>query len=375
MIGGMRAGVNDLLDAGREYLRRGWCVIPIGENKKPTVAWARFQRQRPQARDLANMIGSNATGLAVIAGKVSGGLAIRDFDDEGAFFDWRDSHPGEAARLPIVETCRGFHVYGRLDDEQFHDFGNGELRGDSGHYTVLPPSLHPSGKVYKWLNPLPPLGMALEKLPLSLLSLDRLVDPSNDTLGSTARGSGKRDQNTFSVPGGAPKKTIFLTEAIARTLPTGPGNRHRCLFKFVRRLRFGPFALTLDERKRIVRDWLDGAIAAGTKDRDFSQTWREFEYGWDRAKHSIDGNLSAAKAIARQTAGSVREKLFVFCRELAADDGSFFMSYGDAADATGCTKQGAFNVMRGLVQDGVVALVKCGEPFRGGMASEWKLLE
>jgi hypothetical protein len=74
-------------------------------------------------------------------------------------------HPDLAQTLPTVATSRGRHVYFRagpadlffLDLRDLNPPEDGEYRGDSGHYCLLPPSRHPDGPTYKWLLP-PPDG-------------------------------------------------------------------------------------------------------------------------------------------------------------------------------------------------------------------------
>ena len=97
------------------------------------------------------------TGVAVILGAVSGFLAVRDFDCVESYEAWAAAHAALASRLPTVRTARGFHVYFRITEEAFQSFGgaSGELRGDSKHIVVLPPSLHPDGPIYNWVVPLP----------------------------------------------------------------------------------------------------------------------------------------------------------------------------------------------------------------------------
>jgi hypothetical protein len=98
---------------------------------------------------------------------VSGGLAVRDFDQADAYQKWAAEYPDEAKRLPTVQTARGFHVYGRSNKRLFVKLADGELHIHSGHYVVLPPSLHPNGKLYRWVNPLPEGDLL--RFPVSLM--------------------------------------------------------------------------------------------------------------------------------------------------------------------------------------------------------------
>jgi hypothetical protein len=72
------------------------------------------------------------------------------------FEHWAAAHRELARKLPTVATARGRHVYFRSTWTGFiHLGGDGDLRCDSKHYCLLPPSWHPSGVLYRWVVPLP----------------------------------------------------------------------------------------------------------------------------------------------------------------------------------------------------------------------------
>src|SRR5262249_22319933 len=137
-----------LLEQAIEYAGRGYSVIPVS-GKRAVGRWKPFQTQRPDKATIRRLFTNpNITGLAVITGRVSGGLAVRDFDEAEAYHTWANNNPGDADRLPTVKTGRGYHVYGRLEAEVFEKFYDGELRGTSRHIVVAPPSAHPDGHSY-----------------------------------------------------------------------------------------------------------------------------------------------------------------------------------------------------------------------------------
>lgn len=145
----------ELLEAAVRYVDFGWSVIPIVGNKRPMVAWSEYMRRRPiQAELEAWFSWENAErleGIAVICGPVSENLTIRDFDSLAAYRRWVASHPAESLSLPTVRTARGYHVYFTSDHGRVEKLGDGELRGGRG-YCLLPPSRHPSGAIYEWVN-------------------------------------------------------------------------------------------------------------------------------------------------------------------------------------------------------------------------------
>ena len=154
----LQFGSVELLGIARRFAADfGWSILPVRSNKIPTIStWKRFQTTRPSILELEEMFRiPGCTGLAVIAGAVSGDLVVRDFDVEEDYHCWAENHPSLAATLPTVRTGRGYHVYFRSTricstHHYYRDGAHvGELRGSG--YTLLPPSKHPDGGRYRWL--------------------------------------------------------------------------------------------------------------------------------------------------------------------------------------------------------------------------------
>jgi hypothetical protein len=243
-----------LLDAALSYHRRGWTVIPTAA-KKARFDWKQFQSERPSEGLLEDWFGRLAegtTGLAVVLGAASGGLAVRDYDDEAAYQSWVARHAGLASTLPTARTGRGFHVYFRTREEVYESFGDGELRGDCKHYVLAPPSLHPSGTVYRWTipppeGPLPALDPA--KSGLTLAGLANTASTAN-TVDTTGRNTDTTPCNTTppievsSVVSYCVNNNLDANDpvdrAIRATVPSGPGQRNRAIFEFVRRIKAMP---------------------------------------------------------------------------------------------------------------------------------------
>lgn len=132
--------------------KREFSVIPVGQDKKPLIAWQKYQKRLPTEDEITEWWKKwpNAN-PAIVTGTVSGIVVIDADGEAGRAF--------VAAHCPAtsvyVRTAKGWHFYYRHP-------GHGEVhnavrfapevdvRGDGG-YVVAPPSVHASGAVYEWL--------------------------------------------------------------------------------------------------------------------------------------------------------------------------------------------------------------------------------
>lgn len=96
--------------------------------------------------------------IGIVCGERSGRLLVVDFDVADIFNEWAKDDPDRCA-TPHVKTARGYHVYYRVDDGEplpsngmifYHGKQAGE-RKSTGGYVLGPPSVHPSGHIYKWI--------------------------------------------------------------------------------------------------------------------------------------------------------------------------------------------------------------------------------
>jgi hypothetical protein len=351
----------DWLADALPYAVRGWSIIPaIG--KKSAGFWKPFQACPADEKTLRRLFSREGiTGLAVVLGRASGGLAVRDFDQIGAYSQWAAENPDGAARLPTVRTARGRHVYGRLDQEVFVNLPDGELRADSKHYVLVPPSVHPSGAVYSWIIPLPASGVPLSPLPLSLTGTKTQANPSQPIACITCMG--------------------FDTSAIiALALPTSPGQRNRRLFDLARILKGLMPAATSDSLRPILRDWHQQALPF-IRTKDFATTWTDFTVAWRRVKRPAGCSLRAAIQAAKATAPAIAERLgydgrlaelLSLCHELQRRWGGrpFPLSCATAGECLGVSTMHAWRLLQVLRFDGVLRLVRKGTKA-SKKASEW----
>lgn len=186
MSGG--AGESLLLRWARYYAGESCAVIPIADgDKRPALdTWEKYQAERPTADELrAWFAGKEDGALGIVTGAVSDNLVILDFDGdawERARDDLLRVFPDLAASRQVETGSGRWHVWLRcadLNDEDGQsltrrnfprpDLGEKtaiEFRAN-GHQTLAPPSLHPSGGRYRFIEKQAPIVM----LPNAILLL------------------------------------------------------------------------------------------------------------------------------------------------------------------------------------------------------------
>lgn len=154
--------MNSLLEAALDYAARGFNVIPIrtDDRKRPALpAWKPYQEQLVTEEEVRRWFTGRANGIAVICGRVSGGLVVIDIDDPDLGDRFLQANSGLLESTLCARTGGGnLHVYlrapfpptkftlRRSDPPQPVD-----VQGE-GSYVVMPPSLHASGRRYEWMS-------------------------------------------------------------------------------------------------------------------------------------------------------------------------------------------------------------------------------
>jgi hypothetical protein len=362
--------VADLFAHVLDYSQHGWSIIPVAE-KRAIGLWKPFQSVPPDETTLRKLFArKSVTGLAVILGAVSGMLGCRDFDCREAYRRWKERNRSLARTLPTVRTGRGFHVYFTAPREAFEVLGDGEYRADSGHYCVLPPSQHESGRTYEWIRS--PKGRLPE------------IDPVGDELILPMRGrpSAERTEQTQGIPN-KPTQPIAcvsqsVTEAIAATLPTGPGRRNRQIFDLARQLRS---IAGLDDSPSSLRfifeTWHRLALPV-IRTKEFDESWGDFQIAWRRLKvpaRATTVQLAYQAALSRPLAidGSADlGALAAMCKTLSSgsNDGRFFLAVGTVATLFGISKTTAWRRLQSLEFLQVIQLISKGK-LQDRRASTW----
>lgn len=381
---------NVVLNEALRLRSMGVSVLPIGSGKKPALkSWKQLQMVAADESTLCDWYATPGKGVGIVLGTVSQELVVRDFDIAGAYEQWRKAYPGLAASLPTVQTKRGYHVYARISIRKTQKFGDGELRG-SGSYVVAPPSEHPNGGQYVWLNPL----VTLDDIPVLEVDLTGLNREWGLTESHVCGLVGKPVSSPVcehvGTPVSSPVTAATTTQpreedippdairAIQQSLPTSEGTRNKKLFELVRRLKASPVCREKDPKslKPIVREWHRQALPfIATK--CFDETWFEFRNAWQKAKCPLWG-ITVPEILQEVNSGPLPNaamdydnpklrQLVKLCQVLQrhAGDAAFLLSCRTAEAWLGIHYKVANQWTRLLTLDGILTVVTPGTKTKG----------
>ena len=152
---------NSTRDGAVALAARGWPVMPIKPRGKVPLTAHGVKDASTDERTILHWWDKwPDANVGVACG--APGPTVLDIDDLGSAGPVLKAL--EDVHAPTVATTRGRHVYFRGLNQSTITLPYGELRGQ-GSYVVAPPSIHPSGKEYVWLDAingaLPPVPPAI----------------------------------------------------------------------------------------------------------------------------------------------------------------------------------------------------------------------
>ncbi len=250
-----------------------------------------------------------------------------------------------------------------------------------GCQTLMPPSVT-DGTRREWVEGLH-LGEC-DRAPLRKHVLQQFLK-ANSCADGTARQlahRGRRERKTCPVSSGCSVSSVCqaVEAAIAATLPTATGHRHRLVFNFARHLKAIAPDADFQSLRPYVQQWHERALPfIATK--PFEETWLDFAEGWDKVTFPA-GQEPVAMIFAQAMSQSIPacamryeqpslRCLVALCRELQRVAGSvpFFLAGRTAANLLGVPHTVAARWLRLLVIDKVLERAKIGSRHR---ASEYR---
>ncbi len=356
-------------------------MFPVRGKEPAGVAWKVLQTRTNKLDDLRTWFNRvDVTGLAVIHKR---GLSCRDFDVVASYEGWSRRRPDLASSLPTVRTARGYRVYFRNSTATYRRFDDGELISGASHYSILPPSIHPSGQRYEWHVPLADLqeldpeaeGLLTQGCYTSGASVKSVAvrrSPSQSVNDAAHRPSSQRSTVDIDYMG------AHIRRLITSLIPTGPGQRHNLLFRLAAGLHQQGLALL--DCKEVVRAWYEEALPY-IRTKDWAENWGEFvdAYGnYDPARLGLTEAMRRAKDAPRLPVDDGYdprvEELARLCRELQtfAATTPFFLSTHSIKDLFSTNAVQASRWLKALEADGFIRQIRKGQfKGRGSTAGEY----
>lgn len=204
-----------IADAARGYAARGWSVIPMQPHgKRPLVAWREFQQRVASADEIDRWFRRwPDANVGVVTGRISG-IVVVDVDlRHGGPDSVADAEAAHGPLPPTVEAATGGggrHLYyahpGATLSNRVAIRPGIDVRGDGG-CIVAPPSVHPSGRRYAWVDGHGPDELALAPIPAHFFARSDAAHADGDSRRHWRRliregiGQGQRNNTIASLTG------------------------------------------------------------------------------------------------------------------------------------------------------------------------------
>ena len=209
-----------ILEAALDYAAHGLAVFPLAYRSKVPLARSRgLDDATTNPATLRRWFGRGESyNVAIRTGAASGGVWVLDVDDDASLRALESEH-GALPATRTSQSSRGIHLWWRTSSPIQCSDGRVapaiDVKGDGGSI-IAPPSVHPDGAIYRWLDNAP-IGTA----PEWLVDLTRKRPP---TISQRAVAAIKRPFTGPNNYGNA-----ALEDEIAQLANTTPGARNHAL--------------------------------------------------------------------------------------------------------------------------------------------------
>lgn len=153
---------NIMLLSALHYHNENLCIIPVVErDKRPAIDWLQYQTERSTRGEIIKWFSNGHNyNIGCVHGPVSDNFISIDIDhDSGIYTQIVQRFPAlVGGRIEQSGSGEGYHI--PLKVEELPDFGNRTWKTSRGSVnircrncqTVLPPSIHPSGRRYRFIK-------------------------------------------------------------------------------------------------------------------------------------------------------------------------------------------------------------------------------
>ncbi len=153
------------------YREQGLSIIPIPYRRKAAaIKWLDYQKRQASKAEIEQWFNNDTSNIAVVTGAISSNLCVLDCDSEEKYFELKGIIENKLeldnllSHTLVVKTGRGYHVYFLTEElVRFQKFPRLDIKGEGG-YVIAPPSIHPNGTEYKFINQNIPSIMVIHSL-------------------------------------------------------------------------------------------------------------------------------------------------------------------------------------------------------------------
>ncbi|MFA5450451.1 MAG: bifunctional DNA primase/polymerase [Dehalococcoidales bacterium] len=197
----------------KHYQDMGLSFFPIPyKSKESTIQWKRYQTSCPREDEIRKWNNGAPSNLAVVTGKASGNLVVLDFDDTDRYCEFTNTFYdktgiGDLFEYTLcVQTSRGVHVWLRVEDlPKSTKLPSLDIKSEGG-YVLAPPSVHPTGKVYEFIDPDMPVKSIQRLSDIGIEIPGKLTTGSNNKPGWVNQllsgvGQGQRNDSAIRLAG------------------------------------------------------------------------------------------------------------------------------------------------------------------------------
>ena len=154
----------NLKDAAVWYCRHGFGIIPIAPRGKHPISKNGLNDWFTNPDDAEKLWTEQPNlNIGIVCGTPSHGIVVLDIDEDDengkhgldTLNDWEDTRGGLPDTAVAVTGRGGLHYLYRTDRTNIRPSTNAELAVDvrsDGSYIVAPPSIHPNGTPYRWMD-------------------------------------------------------------------------------------------------------------------------------------------------------------------------------------------------------------------------------